>query len=268
LKARTTVLIRPVVLVLAIMLGATALVWYRYSPLLPEAWRPWAGGAAALLCVAYMLRLAARMHREDAVLHPPLSWTPQARFDPVDAGAERGTGYRGYTETSSAEGTVQNYLGALPREDARIAACAFACAYLGERMGRAPGDWLDGEGEERAPRYPLLAEEMFGWIAAIHKSYPDNAPPDSTFVHSALSDATKNYAEGRSLALQRAGRALAIRLVVAGLDFDARRGEMDAQRALRDLDGEDTRALLRWGATEGRALAREHGRMPHRQTSA
>jgi hypothetical protein len=191
-----------------------------------------------------------------------LRWDPLSRFDPADAGARRGTGYIGYTETFSATGTVQAYLEALPDEETMIATCAFACAYLGERMGRPASSVLEADGAQRAPAGALSAENVFGWLAAIHRDYPDNAPADSSFVQYALHDAAENFADGRSLALQKAWRDLAIATLSSTPDYAARQAKLDAHRALSDLNADACRPLLRWGAAQGRALGQLHGRVP------
>jgi hypothetical protein len=123
---------------------------------------------------------------------------------------------------------------------------------------------LDPDGPQRPPAQPLSAENILGWLAAIHRDYPNNAPADSSFVQYALHDAAQNFADGRSLALQKAWRELSIVTLREIQDFKARQARLDAHRALSDLDPDTCRQLLRWCAAQGRALGRLHGsRVPN-----
>lgn len=254
---------RGATIVLALWLVAMALVWHRYAPLLREGSRTWFAAGALLIGALYLLRLILRMRRHPAsyrpLTRPPLRWDLLDRFDPADAGARRGTGYIGFTESFSATGTVQAYLEALPDEETRIATCAFACAYLRERMDSPASSVLDADGPQRAPARALRAENVFGWLAAIHRDYPDNAPADSSFVQYALHDAAENFAHGRSLALQKAWGHLATATLSSTPDYRARQSKLDAHRALSDLDPDTCGPLLRSGAAQGRALGRLHG---------
>jgi hypothetical protein len=259
---------RGATIVLALWLAAMALVWHRYAPLLGEGSRTWFAAGALLIGALYLLRLILRMRRHPAsyrpLTRPPLRWDLLDRFDPADAGARRGTGYIGFTESFSATGTVQAYLEALSGEKTRMATCAFAFAYLGERMGSPASAILDPDGPQRPPAQPLSAENILGWLAAIHRDYPNNAPADSSFVQYALHDAAQNFADGRSLALQKAWRELSIVTLREIQDFKARQARLDAHRALSDLDPDTCRQLLRWCAAQGRALGRLHGsRVPN-----
>ena len=219
------------------------------------------GGAAMVLLLIYGLRLVARIRRLWRPAMPasaPLRWSDQPRFDPVRADPASLTGYFGYTDSFSATMTVHRYLAALPDEEARIAACGFACAYLRERMALAPRPSLVGE-ERRSPARTLAAESMLGWLAGIHRDYPDNAPADSEFVERALHEAATEYGDGRSLALQRGWMSLATDTLLAGLGESDRQRRLEAQKALTDLDRDAARSLLRWGGDYGRELAGRHG---------
>ncbi|QAY78929.1 hypothetical protein [Sphingosinicella sp. BN140058] len=254
--------------VLATSLGIVLLVWAGYVDTTGGRLQTLLGVAAAGLCAMFLLRLVARFRRlsQPAALpaRQSLRWEESGRFDPVDAGPRRGTGYIAYTDSFSATGTVHHYLAALSEEETRIVFCGAACAYLRERMGLPPSQILSDEGERRPPTTPVSAVSTLGWLAAIHRDYPDNAPPDSSFVQRALHHAAEEYADGRSLALQRAWRSLDTELLRAGLDPDSRRLRLDAQRELRDLDVKASTTLLRWGADQGRQLGRLHGPAPER----
>lgn len=249
--------------VLALLLGVILLLWVSIGDTLSGTFRTLLGVAAAGLCVLFFSRLIMRFSRVKnlpilPLARPPLRWERREQFDPIDAGPQRASGYTGYTDSFSATMTVHRYLAALPTEEVRIAYCSLACAYLGERMSAPHPPSIVGNGERRRPEAQISTEEALGWLAGIHRDYPDNAPPDSSFVLHALENAVKNYANGRSLALQQAEMALATETLVAGLNHETRRRKLDAHRALCDLDLDFSRGLLRWGSDQGGHLGTLH----------
>lgn len=249
-------------LVLALLLLAI-LALYARSGEASAGWpRTLLGLSATGLCAIYGLRLLARRRRWKRLpsppAGPPLRWEDRERFDPISAGSERARGYTGYTDSFSATMTVHRYLAALPDEETRVTAGGFACAYLRERMGLPPSPVLAGESQPCPAREPA-AKSILGWLAGIHRDYPDNAPADSTFVERALHESVTEYAGGRSLSLQQAWMSLATQTLVAGLSQDERQRQLDAQRLSADLDHAAIRRLLCWSAERGRKLGLDHG---------
>lgn len=185
----------------------------------------------------------------------PLTWHEQADFVPVSNRTEDISGYIGYTESFAAYRTTLSFLTALTNEESRITYAGFAFGYLSLRMGEPDGAVSAAECPDVPASASLPAGAILGWLASIHRTYPDNAAADSKFVQSALGRVVADYRNGRSYRLQARYDAVVINTSLAKIGQRSER--LDAEKNRHDLPRTESCELIDGAILAGRRAAKQ-----------